>query len=154
MAASVRQSTLSILTVFLFLACVSSAYAFPLSSQTPDGLHLLDRRGALVTYNSTGGIQNVTNSVTNATVAQGDATDGSGVDFNVSAIIWLAWSFAVGVPLMFGGIALSRLTTGAGIGLAVTVCCEFLHSNGIVAFDNPLLSMGIFCKHCQCSWSS
>ncbi|KAG6834001.1 hypothetical protein H0H93_012660, partial [Arthromyces matolae] len=49
----------------------------------------------------------VFNPSTQQFIPQGPATDGSGTDFDISAIIWLA---------------LWRITTGVGIGLACAVC--------------------------------
>lgn len=55
-------------------------------------------------------------------VPQGPASDGSGVDLNASALIWLVWSFVVGVPLALAGIRFWRLTTAASLGIACVVC--------------------------------
>ncbi|THH21861.1 hypothetical protein EUX98_g8253 [Antrodiella citrinella] len=63
----------------------------------------------------------VADPVTQLPIPQGKASDGSGYGFDAPAIIWLAWSFAVGAPLMLAGIRLSRLTTGAAIGMACTL---------------------------------
>ena len=84
--------------------------------------HPLARRGVSVTYDAYGHIENVTDATTDAVIPQGPATDGSGTGLDISAIIWLIFSFVVGIPLMLGGVRLWRLTTGLGIGLAATVC--------------------------------
>ncbi|KAJ7198575.1 hypothetical protein GGX14DRAFT_666096 [Mycena pura] len=54
-------------------------------------------------------------------VAQGDATDGSGAAFNLPALIWIAVSLLVGVPMACAGIRGWRLTTAVGLGVASAV---------------------------------
>lgn len=105
----------SILTACLYLTLVTAAYASPV---------YLAKRDPVITYDSSGHITNVTDPTTMQEIAQGPATDGGGDGFSVPAIVWLAWSFAVGIPLMLGGIRLGRLTTGAAIGCAGAVCGE------------------------------
>jgi len=63
----------------------------------------------------------VADPVTQQPVPQGSASDGGGYGFDVPAIIWLVWSFAVGAPLTLAGIRLSRATTGAAIGIVCTL---------------------------------
>lgn len=85
----------------------------------------LSRRGPVITYDDSGKIVNITDPNTGAEIAQGAATDGGGVDFDGCAIVWLAFSFAVGAPLLLAGIRFWRLTTGYGVGLSVLVCSTF-----------------------------
>lgn len=90
------------------LGLVSSARASPVL--------LSKRTEPVITYDDSGHIVNITDPTTMQQIAQGSATDGAGVEFSVPAIVWLAWAFAVGVPLMLVGFRLGRLTTGAAIG--------------------------------------
>ncbi|KAI0687099.1 hypothetical protein BC835DRAFT_1420024 [Cytidiella melzeri] len=96
----------------------------------------LSRRGPVIAYGDAGNIANVTDAATGAAIAQSAATDGGGVDFDVSAILWLAFSLIVGLPLMLVGIRVWRFTTGAGVGLAVLACIW-------AAFINALSANGI-----------
>jgi len=57
-----------------------------------------------------------------ALITQGVATDGSGSDFDLPALIWIGFSLLVGIPMSFAGIRGWRLTTGVGIGVAAAVC--------------------------------
>ncbi|KAI0079847.1 hypothetical protein K474DRAFT_1591300 [Panus rudis PR-1116 ss-1] len=79
------------------------------------------------------GTQSVIDPETLQPVDQGLATDGSGTDFDVAAIIWLAWSLAVGIPLALAGIRLWRLTTGVSLGIAFSVCVWAAFINTISA---------------------
>ncbi|KAG6811050.1 hypothetical protein H0H92_009174 [Tricholoma furcatifolium] len=72
--------------------------------------------------NNASGTPEVINPTTEAPVPQGAATDGGGTGFDVAALIWLAFSFAVGAPMALAGIRLWRVTTGVGTGLAAAVC--------------------------------
>jgi hypothetical protein len=107
-------------TLCILLTLTGAAEASPLLATD------LSKRGPVITYDDSGNIANITDPSTGAQVLQGAGTDGSGVDFDVSAIIWLAFSFAVGAPLLLVGIRFWRLTTGAGVGLAVLVCSASL----------------------------
>ena len=107
----------SLASICFLLVLVTTANASPT---------YLAKRDPVITYDSSGQITNVTDASTGQEIAQGSATDGAGEGMNAPAIVWLAWSFAVGVPLMLGGIRLSRLTTGAAIGCAGTLCSKFL----------------------------
>lgn len=104
---------LSRLSAWLLFALLSTAHASPA---------YLAKRDPVITYDSAGHITNVTDPTTQQVILQGPATDGSGNGFDVPAIVWLAWAFAVGVPLMLAGIRLGRLTTGAAIGCAGALC--------------------------------
>ncbi|CAL1711492.1 unnamed protein product [Somion occarium] len=82
-------------------------------------------------------------------VPQGSASDGSGVDLNASALIWLVWSFVVGVPLALTGIRFWRLTTAASLGIACVVCvwAAFVNTLGPSGISDLLLTclvMGAF----------
>ncbi|GJE91348.1 hypothetical protein PsYK624_074970 [Phanerochaete sordida] len=93
------------------LLAASAAHASP----------VLARRGPVITYDDTGHIVNITDPTTQQQIAQGAATDGAGAGFGVPAVVWLAWAFAVGVPLALAGFRLGRLTTGAALGCAATL---------------------------------
>jgi hypothetical protein len=119
-----------LLSACLFLASITTSQASP--------IHHLAKRGPNITYDASGHITNITDSATMQQIMQGDATDGSGVGMNIPAIVWLAWALVVGVPLMLGGIRLGRLTTGAAIGIAGTLCSMCFGS------DDPLCHL---CSH-------
>ena len=115
MAVSIRLQYL-LLASWLFLASTTTA--------TPIGPpwishQLAKRHDNVVTLDN--GTMVVVDPETSQPLAQELASDGSGHDFDAAAIIWLAWSFAVGVPLALGGIKLWRLTTGASLGIAAAV---------------------------------
>ena len=108
---------------WLFLASTTTA--------TPIGPpwishQLAKRHDNVVTLDN--GTMVVVDPETSQPLAQELASDGSGNDFDAAAIIWLAWSFAVGVPLALGGIKLWRLTTGASLGIAAAVLGMFVPS--------------------------
>ena len=73
---------------------------------------------------TSGGNETVINPSTESVIAQGSGSDGSGVDFSLPAILWLAFTFAIGGPLALAGIRLWRITTGMGVGLAVALSGE------------------------------
>ncbi|KAF7798981.1 hypothetical protein EIP86_010210 [Pleurotus ostreatoroseus] len=148
MTTSVHPSHLSVI-LFLLLSCIASVYAIPTNVHNDEGLHALSRRGAVVAYDSFGNVKNVTDATTGLPIAQGAATDGGGTDFDASAIIWLALSFVSGVPLMLGGLALPRMTTGMGIALTATVCIwaafvSTINASGVSDLIITLISLGSF----------
>jgi hypothetical protein len=71
-----------------------------------------------------------------ASILQGAATDGSGSNFDLPALIWIGFSLIVGVPMAGAGIRGWRLTTGVGIGVAAAVC-------GWAAVINTVSSSGV-----------
>ena len=89
---------------------------------------LLRKRVAPVAVTSSDGNVTVVNPSTSQTIAQGSGSDGAGTDFSLPAILWLAFTFAAGVPLALAGIRLWRVTTGISVGLAVAVlgACSIL----------------------------
>ncbi|PSR72704.1 hypothetical protein PHLCEN_2v11399 [Hermanssonia centrifuga] len=149
MPASASHHSPPFLLALSILALAVTISASPLSLARTSDYPQLARRSAVITYDDSGHIQNITDSATQQPIAQGDATDGSGAGFDVSALIWLASSFAVGVPLMLAGIRLWRITTGAGLGLAITVCIWAAFNNTVGAdsisdFVLTLISVGSF----------
>ena len=98
-----------------------SSLALSLTTPTPAPTALLLKRVAPVAVTNDGNIT-VLNPDTQQTIAQGSGSDGSGSDFSLPAILWLAFAFAVGAPLALAGIRLWRVTTGMGVGLAVALC--------------------------------
>ncbi|KAI0795136.1 hypothetical protein C8Q75DRAFT_863749 [Abortiporus biennis] len=123
---------LQISCLLLFLATTISAKPTPVS---PTPTYGIVKRIDTIIRNDNGTIT-VLDPVTSAETTQGPASDGSGYGFDAPALIWLVFSFAVGVPLAFAGIRLWRATTGAAIGLAVTVSVW-------AAFVNTLSASGI-----------
>ncbi|KAG1856854.1 hypothetical protein C8R48DRAFT_775800 [Suillus tomentosus] len=83
-------------------------------------------------------------------IPQGLATDGSGSGFSLPAVLWIAFSFTVGVPLMLAGFRGWRLTTGAAIGLSVAVTSWSVFVNtldnvGISDITLTALVLVLFC---------
>ena len=132
--------TVSLWMIFLviLLSFVPTLHAFPVqpsvspsfrSNTSPSLLpefHILHRRrGPLIIANTTGQ-PTVIDSTTRTSVAQGPATDAGGVGHDAPALIWVSFSFVIGLPMAFAGIRGWRLTTGVGVGLAGTVACKFL----------------------------
>ncbi|PAV23752.1 hypothetical protein PNOK_0082000 [Pyrrhoderma noxium] len=58
---------------------------------------------------------------TSTEIAQADASDGSGSGYDLPAILWIAMSFVLGVPLLLGGVRLGRITSGIGMGVGLSV---------------------------------
>lgn len=112
-----RSTSANLLSSLLLFVLLHTARATPISAA-------LSKRDPVIAYDGSGRIDNVTDIATGIPITQGAATDGSGLDFNVPAILWLVYAFAVGVPLMLAGVRLWRATTGAGVGIAATVCGE------------------------------
>ncbi|KAI9568794.1 hypothetical protein HD554DRAFT_671834 [Boletus coccyginus] len=59
--------------------------------------------------------------VTGQQIPQGLATDGSGSGFSAPAVLWIAFSFVVGAPLLLVGFRGRRLTLGAAVGTAAAL---------------------------------
>ena len=117
MAPSTLSSRLVFSLCVLFIHA-TTATCLPYTSREPP-YYLLRRHDQVITADN--GTMYVADPVTQQPVPQGSASDGSGYGFDAPAIIWLAWSFAVGSPLLLAGIRLSRATTGASIGIVCTV---------------------------------
>jgi len=126
------------MSLVILLSFIPTLHAFPVQpsispcflpnaapSLLPEFHVLHRRRGPLIIANTTGQ-PTVIDPTTRASVAQGPATDAGGMGYNAPALIWIAFSFVVGLPMAFAGIRGWRLTTGVGVGLAGTVACEFL----------------------------
>ncbi|KAI0090608.1 hypothetical protein BDY19DRAFT_887453 [Irpex rosettiformis] len=103
----------------------------------------LSRRGPVITYDDSGHIVNVTDPNTGTEIIQGNGTDGGGTDFDACAIVWLVFSFAVGVPLLLTGLRFWRLTTGYGVGLSVLVCiwAAFVNSSNPDGVSDTLITI-------------
>jgi len=69
-------------------------------------------------------------------IPQGRATDGGGTGFDLPAILWIAFTIMVGLPMAVAGIRGWRFTTGVGIGLATTI-------SSWAAFVNTVPASGI-----------
>ncbi|CDO74713.1 hypothetical protein BN946_scf184847.g21 [Trametes cinnabarina] len=127
-------TVLSYLLVFFSLASnVSSLPTAPAASIVFPEARYWKRVDPVVVTSEDGANVTVIDPSTNQEIPQGSATDGGGVDFSVTAIVWLAFVFAVGAPIALAGIRLWRATTGASIGLALTVCVWVAFVNSISA---------------------
>jgi hypothetical protein len=71
-----------------------------------------------------GGDITILNTDTNSAIAQGSASDGSGSQFDIPAILWIIFTVAVGLFLATIGVRGWRITTGVGMGLALAVSCK------------------------------
>ena len=97
--------------------------ALALVSAAPHSDILLPRANPIISNNS--GTVEVFDPSTLSPIPQAPATDGGGSDFDPPALIWIAFSLGIGIPMAFAGIRGWRLTTGTGIGLAVTICGKY-----------------------------
>jgi len=79
--------------------------------QDPNVIFDTDSNGTTVVYSP----------VTGQEIPQGLATDGSGSGFSTSAVLWIAFSFVVGAPLLMVGFRGRRLTLGAATGTAAAL---------------------------------
>lgn len=78
---------------------------------------------SVVVENHDGNIT-ILNSDTNSAILQGSASDGSGSGFDLSAILWIAFTFTIGLFLATIGVRGWRVTTGVALGLALAVSCK------------------------------
>ncbi|KAG0708692.1 hypothetical protein DFH29DRAFT_891610 [Suillus ampliporus] len=107
--------------------------------QDPDVI-ISNANGTIVVYSP----------LTGNEIPQGLATDGSGSGFSLSAVLWIAFSFTVGIPLMLAGFRGWRLTTGAAIGLSVAVTSWSVFVNtldnvGVSDITLTVLVLALFC---------
>jgi len=77
-----------------------------------------------VVITNANGTVTVYSPVTGDVIPQGLASDGSGSGFSLCAVLWIVFSFTVGVPLMLAGYRGWRLTTGTAIGVSVALSCK------------------------------
>jgi hypothetical protein len=107
------------LLFLLPLSCIQVTHA-SLTSHLSSAIKLLDR---YIIDHTTGTLQ-IINPATDAFIPQGPATDGGGTKFDVPALLWLVFSFVFGLPMSLAGFRGWKLTTGVGVGLAVSVVCK------------------------------
>ncbi|KZT05392.1 uncharacterized protein LAESUDRAFT_813506 [Laetiporus sulphureus 93-53] len=107
---------------WLSFALITFTRGFPLTSPPPLATAALQARWDPEISTVSNGTIIVTNPDTGNVTAQGLASDGSGHDFNASAIIWIVYCFVIGVPLALLGIKIPRMTIGIGIGITATAC--------------------------------
>lgn len=95
----------------------------------------------IIVNNSSGTVQ-VFDSTTDQPILQGPATDGSGTNFSIPALIWLAFCLLLGIPMTIAGIRGWRFTIGVGIGLPATVCswAAFINTVNIPGISDLLLT--------------
>ncbi|KIY46064.1 hypothetical protein FISHEDRAFT_11549, partial [Fistulina hepatica ATCC 64428] len=98
-----------------------------------------------VVKNTSGTIE-VFNTVTDEDVSQGSASDGSGNGLNAPAILWIGFSFLIGVPMACAGIRGWRFTVGVGIGcaLAVLAWAAFINTMSAAGIPDMLLLLIVF----------
>ncbi|KAH8103265.1 hypothetical protein BXZ70DRAFT_713552 [Cristinia sonorae] len=131
--ASSPESLRLLFSLFVLSSIVTAAASLPHSGEHVP--HLLSKRHSpLATYDN--GTLYVPDPDTQLAIPQGSASDGAGFGFDPPAVIWLVWSFAVGIPLALAGIRLSFATTGASTGIACTLLVW-------TAFANTLNATGI-----------
>ncbi|KAI0741051.1 hypothetical protein C8Q76DRAFT_209992 [Earliella scabrosa] len=160
MADSFRPSTQTSRVVTVILSCLllllvhaNNALASPIVPHAPasfehEALHWR-RADPIVKTSDIGNNTAVFNPDTNQVIPQGAGTDGGGVDFSLPAIIWLAFVFVTGIPLALVGIRFRRVTTGLGVGLAVTVAVwaafvNTVSADGLSDIVLTVISMGGF----------
>ncbi|KAJ7029986.1 hypothetical protein C8F04DRAFT_1006251 [Mycena alexandri] len=128
---------------WLLLAAVFSA---PFAAASPT--RTLAPRTSFSVSNVTGTIQ-VFDSSGNI-ILQGPATDGSGTNYDLPALIWIGFCLILGLPMAGAGIRGWRLTTGAGIGLASAVCTwaaviNSVNQTGIADIFLTAIILVLFC---------
>ncbi|KAI0919081.1 hypothetical protein AcW1_003448 [Taiwanofungus camphoratus] len=125
---------------WLVLALVNSAHGSPVNTSP---LGALSKRWDPIVVVTGNGTINVTDPTTLQAVAQGSASDGSGTDFSATAIIWIVYCLVIGIPLALAGLKLSRIATGAGIGLAATVClwAAFINTESAQALSDMVITL-------------
>lgn len=129
MAAHVRLLLLLLLSLLQALV-----YAQPVLIDSH--LQLLLPRDGPVISNVSGTVE-VFDPNTRQSIPQAPATDGGGSGFDLPALIWIGFSLIIGIPMACAGIRGWRLTTGAGIGVTLTVCAWAAINNTV---DAPGLS--------------
>jgi len=108
---------------------------------------LLPRNGP--TISNVSGTVEVFDPNTHQSIPQAPATDGGGSGFDLPALIWIGFSLVIGIPMACAGIRGWRLTTGAGIGVTLTVCAWAAINNtvsapGLSDILVTLLSLALF----------
>ncbi|KAF7295990.1 SET domain-containing protein [Mycena kentingensis (nom. inval.)] len=100
-----------LLLLFLILLCANTATATPtFALPVARGITVNNATGTVQIFDKNGNL-----------VKQGDATDGSGSNFDLPALIWIGFSLAIGAFMSIAGIRGWRVTTGAAIGLSSAV---------------------------------
>lgn len=142
---------------FLFLlslSCISVTHASSLNLTANASTIIQIPTDRLVINNGTG-TPRVIDPGTNALVPQGPATDAGGTDLNTPALIWLLFSFSVGVPMSLAGFRGWRLSTGVGAGLTAAITCKspkhntkfyklnFIYYSAWAAIINSITPFGI-----------
>jgi len=99
-----------------------------------------------VEFNNVTGTLQVFNPANKQLIPQGPASDGGGSGFDAPAILWLVFSFLVGIPLAVAGIRGWRLTIGAGLGLSVSVAAwaSFINTVNNTGIPDIVLAAIIF----------
>ncbi|KAL4071270.1 hypothetical protein V8B97DRAFT_1871158 [Scleroderma yunnanense] len=110
-----------LICLFLATLVISGVAANDDTIVTTDGHVLQDLQDPNVAFLDSGnGTVTVYSPITGQEIPQGLASDGGGSGFSACAIAWIAFSFAVGAPLLFLGVRGGRFTIGTTIGLAAT----------------------------------
>ncbi|KAH7925294.1 hypothetical protein BV22DRAFT_1011538 [Leucogyrophana mollusca] len=97
-----------------------------------------------IIFSNASGTTEVYSGTTGEQIPQGSASDGSGSGFSLPAILWIACSFTIGVPLMLAGIRGWRLTTGAAIAISAALCSWAVFVNMLDSIGISDLALTIF----------
>ncbi|KAJ2911758.1 hypothetical protein MD484_g8652, partial [Candolleomyces efflorescens] len=151
----VHAAPASVLSASLTLEASPDSYlpVIPSSSASAQAQeqhpHKLVRREKFVLRtNSTGGLE-AFNADTLQEIPQGVASDGAGKDFDVPAILWLAYCAVVGLPMMFAGFRGGRVSAGVGLGVGVALgaWASIINSMGPESLNDlviVLVALGFF----------
>ncbi|KAG2153250.1 hypothetical protein DEU56DRAFT_474686 [Suillus clintonianus] len=153
MVVSTRCKCRQLLVSFLAFAVLASSLLQGAMAQTTystatQQLQRLQDPNVIIT--DTNGTVVVYSPLTGNEIPQGLATDGSGSGFSLPAVLWIAFSFTVGVPFMLAGFRGWRLTTATAIGLSVVVTSWSVFVNtldnvGISDITLTVLVLVLFC---------
>lgn len=111
-------SSLALVLAARFICGVSAVAAGQQLTRVNDPNVILD--------NNNNGTTVVYSPVTGQEIPQGLASDGSGSGFSTSAVLWIVFSFVVGIPLLLAGFRGWRFTLGAAVGTAAVLACKYI----------------------------
>ncbi|KAF9243193.1 hypothetical protein BU15DRAFT_43219 [Melanogaster broomeanus] len=124
MAVVFRLARLNYLSHFWYSTCaalVSSAVPSVSAASFVSARALITLQDPSVILNNNNGTTAVFSSATGQEIPQGNGSDGSGSGFSTSAILWIVFSFVIGLPLLLAGFRGSRITIGVAVGTAAAL---------------------------------